>query len=49
MAALTVAAILRGNWDDSSLCVWDTVNRGDMRETITASGEFQAKVKIIAV
>lgn len=31
---------------DSDFFTWDVVGRGDIRETITASGEFQAKVKV---
>ena len=46
VAALIAAAMLSSKGDDSSLYSWDTVSRGDIRETITASGEFQAKVKV---
>jgi len=46
VALLVAVALMQGDRDDTSKFAWDTVNRGDIRETIMASGEFQAKVKV---
>ncbi|MCL1908610.1 MAG: efflux RND transporter periplasmic adaptor subunit [Holophagaceae bacterium] len=46
LAIIAVVIALMANRDDSSLLSWDVVGRGDIRETITASGEFQAKIKV---
>jgi HlyD family secretion protein len=46
-ALLVVLGVAFGNsGDDADTFSWDTVSRGDIRETISASGEIQAKVKI---
>ena len=51
--ALGLAAILGGGaWslggraDADGAMTWDTVGRGEIRETISASGEIQAKTRI---
>ncbi len=44
LVVLGVAA--RGPSDDSDAFAWDTVSRGDIRETLTASGEIRAKTQI---
>jgi HlyD family secretion protein len=47
LAAVVVLAVaLGGPKDDASLYSWDTIAAGDIRETISASGEIQAKTKI---
>lgn len=35
-----------GGGDESSTYSWDVISKGDIRETITASGEIQARTKI---
>jgi HlyD family secretion protein len=47
-AAVLVAlgAIFGGNRDEADSYAWDTVTRGEIRETISASGEIQAKTKV---
>jgi len=44
LIALGVA--LGGGRDESDAFSWDRITRGDIRETITASGEIQARTKI---
>ena len=43
---VVLALVFSGGRDDSSLFAWDTITRGDIRETITASGEIQARTKV---
>lgn len=43
---IVLAAAFRGPGDDSTLLAWDTVTQGDIRETITASGEIQSRTKV---
>jgi HlyD family secretion protein len=43
---LVVGLAARGPEDDSAQFTWDTVSRGDIRETLTASGEIRAKTQI---
>lgn len=44
LVALGIA--LGGSRDDESAYSWDTISRGDIRETISASGEIRAKTQI---
>lgn len=44
--AVICALAFGGGGDDSETFFWDTASHGDIRETISASGEIQAKVKI---
>jgi len=47
LALLVILGVAFGkSGDDADTFSWDTVGRGDIRETISASGEIQAKVKI---
>jgi HlyD family secretion protein len=46
LAVLVIVIAVLAHSDNSAPFNWDTVSRGDIRETITASGEFQAKVKV---
>jgi len=46
LAAIVLAVTLGGSSDEADTFSWDTAGRGDVRETISASGEIQAKVKI---
>jgi len=43
---LVLASTFGGGRDESDAYSWDRITRGDIRETITASGEIQAKTKI---
>ena len=43
---LTLGVAFGGNRDEDSAFSWDTVGRGDIRETISASGEIRAKTQI---
>lgn len=43
---IALAAAFRGPGDESALLAWDTVTQGDLRETITASGEIQSRTKV---
>ncbi|HJV21441.1 MAG TPA: efflux RND transporter periplasmic adaptor subunit [Holophagaceae bacterium] len=47
LAVLVVAGLLSGGpRDESDRYSWDKVLRGDIRETLTASGEIRAKVQV---
>lgn len=50
LGVLAIAVILglafKGPGDESDRIQWDLVGKGDIRETITASGEIQAHVKV---
>jgi len=46
VALMVIARIAGGSGDDADTFTWDSIGRGDIRETISASGEIQAKVKI---
>ncbi|HJV88976.1 MAG TPA: efflux RND transporter periplasmic adaptor subunit [Holophagaceae bacterium] len=47
LAVLVIAGLLTGGpRDESDRFSWDRVLRGDIRETLTASGEIRAKVQI---
>ncbi len=46
LVLLILAVALKGPQDDSDRYAWDKVLRGDIRETLTASGEVRAKVQI---
>lgn len=35
-----------GSRDEENACSWDCISRGEIRETITASGEIQARTRI---
>lgn len=43
---IVLGLAFNGGKDPEDAYSWDTVNRGDVRETINASGEIQARVKI---
>jgi HlyD family secretion protein len=43
---IVLGAVFGGGRDESDAYSWDRITRGDIRETITASGEIQAKTKI---
>ena len=43
---LVLGAVFGGSRDESNAFSWDVISRGDIRETITASGEIQARTKI---
>lgn len=43
---LVLALAFGGKKDESDTYSWDRITKGDIRETITASGEIQAMVKI---
>lgn len=43
---VVLGAAFGGGKDDADSFAWDTVSRGDIRETISASGEVQAKTKV---
>ena len=42
----TGLALINPRPDDAETFAWDVVSRGDVRETIQASGEIQAKVRV---
>lgn len=46
LVAVVAAVTLGGSADEAESFSWDTAGRGDVRETIQASGEIQAKLKI---
>ena len=46
LVLLIVAVAFKGPQDESDRFTWDKVLRGDIRETLTASGEIRAKVQI---
>ena len=46
LAALGLGKAFGGGQDPADAFSWDTASRGDVRETINASGEIQARVKI---
>ncbi len=46
LLALMVLAILGRRGDEQAQLSWDAVSRGDLRETLTASGEIQSRIKI---
>ena len=46
LVLLVVAVAIKGPQDDSASFTWDKVLRGDIRETLTASGEIRAKVQV---
>ncbi len=43
---LALGAAFGGGADESNTYSWDVITKGDIRETITASGEIQARTKI---
>ena len=43
---LTLGVFLGGNKEDSDAYSWDLISKGDIRETIQASGEIQAKTRV---
>jgi len=43
---IVLGMTLGGGGDESSTYSWDVITKGDIRETITASGEIQARTKI---
>lgn len=43
---ILLGVALGGSRDDESAYSWDTISRGDIRETISASGEIRAKTQI---
>ncbi len=43
---IAVGVAMGGSRDDESAYSWDAVSRGDIRETISASGEIRAKTQI---
>ncbi len=43
---LVLASVFGRNRDESDAYSWDRITKGDIRETITASGEIQARTKI---
>ncbi len=43
---IVLGAIFGGNKDGGENFSWDRISRGDIRETISASGEVQAKTKV---
>ncbi len=45
-AILTLGVIFLRSGDPANAFSWDTVTRGEIRETISASGEIQAKTRI---
>lgn len=46
LLAIISALVFGGPKDDSAKFSWDAVSRGDIRETIAASGEIRAKTQI---
>lgn len=46
LGLILLGVLARGPQDDSDKLSWDTVTRGDIRETLTASGEIRAKTQI---
>ncbi len=43
---ISLGVAFGGGGDESDAYAWDRITRGDIRETITASGEIQARTKI---
>lgn len=43
---IVLGVTLGGGGDESNTYSWDVISKGDIRETITASGEIQARTKI---
>lgn len=43
---MALAMVFKGPQDESAAFSWDTVNRGEIRETLSASGEIRAKTQI---
>lgn len=43
---IVLGVTLGGGGDESNTYSWDVITKGDIRETITASGEIQARTKI---
>ncbi len=43
---IALGAAFGGGGDESNTYSWDVITKGDIRETITASGEIQARTKI---
>ncbi len=43
---IALGAVFGGGRDESDAYSWDVITKGDIRETITASGEIQARTKI---
>jgi HlyD family secretion protein len=43
---IAIAGLFVFGKSDSNLYSWDVIGRGDIQETISASGQFQAKVKV---
>ncbi len=41
-----LAVAFGGNKEDADAYAWDTISKGDIRETISASGEVQAKTRV---
>jgi HlyD family secretion protein len=46
LGLILLGVLARGPQDESDKLSWDTVTRGDIRETLTASGEIRAKTQI---
>jgi HlyD family secretion protein len=46
LGLVLLGLLARGPQDESDKLSWDTVSRGDIRETLTASGEIRAKTQI---
>ena len=46
LALILVGALFGNRKDDADTFAWDQVSRGDLRETIGASGEIQARTKV---
>lgn len=46
VALIALGAAFGGGRDESDAYSWDRITRGDIRETITASGEIQSRTKI---
>jgi len=46
LAIIIIAKLFIFGKSDSTLYSWDVISRGDIRETISASGQLQAKKKV---